>query len=212
MFTGIIEEIGTVRAVRRHTAGVTLEIAAEKVLEGTRVGDSIATDGVCLTVTHLDGGGFSADVMHETLSRSTLGRLRAGDRVNLERAMVLGGRLGGHLVAGHVDARGRIAALRDDGSARWVTVETPQAVLRYVVEKGSVAIDGVSLTVAAVDRSTFAVSLIPHTQMQTALYAKRVGDEVNLEADMLVKYVEKLLGGQPATGGLTFEKLAENGF
>ncbi len=212
MFTGIIEEIGTVRAVRRHTAGVTLEIAAEKVLEGTRVGDSIATDGVCLTAAHLDAKGFSADVMHETLNRSTLGQLRAGDRVNLERAMVLGGRLGGHLVAGHVDAWGRIAALRDDGSARWVTVEAPQAVLRYVVEKGSVAIDGVSLTVAAVDRSTFAVSLIPHTQMQTALYAKRVGDEVNLEADMLVKYVEKLLGGQPATGGLTFEKLAENGF
>ncbi len=212
MFTGIIEEVGTVRAIRRHTAGVTLEIAARKVLEGTREGDSIATDGVCLTATRIGADGFSADVMHETLNRSTLGGLRAGDRVNLERAMVLGGRLGGHLVAGHVDARGRIAALREDGSARWMTIAAPQTVLRYVVEKGSVTIDGVSLTVAAVDRSTFAVSLIPHTQSQTTLHAKRVGDEVNLEADMLVKYVEKLMGSQPATGGLTFEKLAENGF
>lgn len=212
MFTGIIEEVGTVRTIRRHTAGVTLEIAARRVLEGTREGDSIATDGVCLTAARLGADGFSADVMHETLNRSTLGALRAGDRVNLERAMVLGGRLGGHLVAGHVDARGRIAALREDGTARWMTIAAPQTVLRYVVEKGSVTIDGVSLTVAAVDRSTFAVSLIPHTQSQTTLHAKRVGDEVNLEADMLVKYVEKLMGGQPATGGLTFEKLAENGF
>lgn len=211
MFTGIIEEIGIVRSVRRTSRGIALEVGAGAVLEGTRTGDSIATDGVCLTATHLGGGWFSADVMAETVSRSTLGGLRAGDRVNLERALCLGGRLGGHLVAGHVDARGRIAAREEDGTALWLTVAAPASVLRYVVEKGSVAIDGVSLTVARVDDSSLRVSLIPHTQSLTTLHDKGVGAEVNLEADMLVKYVEKLMGGAPR-GGLSLDFLRENGF
>lgn len=211
MFTGIIEEIGTVRSAVRSSRGLTLEIEAEAVLEGTREGDSIATDGVCLTATRIGAGRFTADVMAETVDRSTLGRLRAGDRVNLERALSLGGRLGGHLVAGHVDARGRITARREDGTALWLTVAAPAKVLRYVVEKGSVAIDGVSLTVASVDGEVLRVSLIPHTQTLTTLHRKEMGAEVNLEADMLVKYVEKLMNGAPE-GGLTFGMLRENGF
>lgn len=211
MFTGIIEEIGTVRSAMRTSRGLALEIEASAVLEGTRTGDSIATDGVCLTATRIGVGRFSADVMAETVDRSTLGRLRAGDRVNLERAISLGGRLGGHLVAGHVDARGRITARREDGTALWLTVAAPPKVLRYVVEKGSVAIDGVSLTVASVDGESLRVSLIPHTQTLTTLHRKGVGAEVNLEADMLVKYVEKLMGGEPK-GGFTLGMLRENGF
>lgn len=211
MFTGIIEETGIVKAVRRGSRGVSLEVAASRVLDRTCEGDSISTDGVCLTVTRLGGDWFAADVMAETVDRSTLGRLRAGDRVNLERALPLGGRLGGHLVAGHVDGRGRIVAREQDGTALWLTLAAPPSILRYVVEKGSVAVDGVSLTVASVDAASLRVSLIPHTQGLTTLHLKGVGQEVNLEADMLVKYVEKLMGGAPG-GGVSLDFLRENGF
>ena len=204
MFTGIIEEIGKVKALRRGARSFTLEIEASRVLEGTQVGDSIATNGVCLTVTRMDGSGFAADVMPETVERTALKRLQPGSRVNLERALTLNSRLGGHLVAGHVDATGRIAAL-------WLEIEAEPALLRYVVEKGSIAVDGVSLTVARVDGRSFAVSLIPHTQGVTTLHERRVGERVNLESDMLAKYVEKLMGRAPQ-GGLTFDFLYENGF
>lgn len=211
MFTGIIEEIGRVRALRRGARSFTLEIEARKVLEGTQVGDSIATNGVCLTVTRMDEGGFAADVMPETVERTALKRLQPGSSVNLERALTLNSRLGGHLVAGHVDATGRIASRREDDTALWLEIEAEPAVLRYVVEKGSIAIDGVSLTVARVGERSFSVSLIPHTQGVTTLHERRVGDRVNLENDMLVKYVEKLMGRAPQ-GGLTLDFLRENGF
>lgn len=211
MFTGIIEEIGRVRVLRRGARSFTLEIEARKVLEGTQVGDSIATNGVCLTVTRMDEGGFAADVMPETVERTALKRLQPGSPVNLERALTLSSRLGGHLVAGHVDATGRIASRREDDTALWLEIEAEPAVLRYVVEKGSIAIDGVSLTVARVGERSFSVSLIPHTQGVTTLHERRVGDRVNLENDMLVKYVEKLMGRAPQ-GGLTLDFLRENGF
>ena len=211
MFTGIIEEIGRVRALRRGARSFTLEIEARKVLEGTQGGDSIATNGVCLTVTRMDEGGFAADVMPETVERTALKRLQPGSSVNLERALTLNSRLGGHLVAGHVDATGRIVSRREDDTALWLEIEAEPAVLRYVVEKGSIAIDGVSLTVARVGERSFSVSLIPHTQGVTTLHERRVGDRVNLENDMLVKYVEKLMGRAPQ-GGLTLDFLRENGF
>ena len=197
MFTGIIEEIGTVERVQRGGHSAVLTVRAETVLDGTRIGDSIAVNGICLTVTSLGGGRFSADVMHETLDRSALGGLSAGDRVNLERAMPAGGRFGGHIVAGHVDGVGKIVRIRRDDTAIWYTVEAPQSVLRYVVEKGSIAIDGVSLTVAAVTELDFSISVIPHTGTRTILCQRREGDPVNLEADVIGKYVEKLLRPTP---------------
>ena len=211
MFTGIIEEIGTIKGIRRGNRSVVVEIGAAKVLEDTKVGDSIATNGVCLTVTALGNGGFTADVMPETMERSNLGSLKPGDRVNLERALCLNSRLGGHMVAGHIDGTGRITDRVKDENAVWLTVRTTPEILRYVVEKGSVAIDGVSLTVAYVDEAVFKVSVIPHTQEETTLTGKRVGDVVNLENDMIVKYVEKLMK-QPQTKGLSLDFLQANGF
>ena len=210
MFTGIIEEIGTIRGIRRGNRSVVLEIGAVKVLEDTKVGDSIATNGVCLTVTAMENNGFTADVMPETMERSNLGGLKPGDRVNLERALCLNSRLGGHLVAGHIDGTGRITDRVKDENAVWLTIRPTPEILRYVVEKGSVAIDGVSLTVAYVDEVVFKVSIIPHTQEETTLTGKRSGDVVNLENDMIVKYVEKLMK-QPQKG-LSLEFLQANGF
>lgn len=211
MFTGIIEEMGEVISLRRGARSFTLKVKAQKVLEGTEVGDSIATNGVCLTVTRLGEGSFEADVMPETVNRTALSGLKTGDRVNLERALTLSTRLGGHLVAGHVDATGRLTERRADDTALWLSFEAPQSVLRNVVEKGSIAIDGVSLTVARVTERTFSVSLIPHTQGATTLHTLRLGEAVNLESDMIVKYVEKLMGKSPS-GGLTLDFLAQNGF
>lgn len=210
MFTGIIEEIGEIRNIKRGNRSVVLEIQANVVLEGTKVGDSIATNGVCLTVTAMTESGFRADVMPETMSRSNLGLLRMGDRVNLERALCLNGRLGGHLVAGHVDGTGRIVGMERDDTAIWITVSAPEQILRYVIEKGSITIDGVSLTVAYADKAVFKVSVIPHTQEETTLTKKKTGDIVNLENDMIVRYVEKLMGGKEK--GLSLEFLRENGF
>ncbi|MCC8174410.1 MAG: riboflavin synthase [Odoribacter sp.] len=211
MFTGIIEEIGTVKNIQRGSKSVTLEIQASKVLEDTRVGDSIATNGVCLTVTRLTSFSFVADVMPETMQRSNLGKLKIGDRVNLERALCLNSRLGGHLVAGHVDDTGTITGFRQDEIAIWITISAPTHILRYIIEKGSITVDGVSLTVAYVDSSTFKVSIIPHTQEETTLTSKWVGEMVNLENDMIARYVEKLMGGEKQNG-LTLDFLQANGF
>lgn len=210
MFTGIIEEIGKIKSITRGGRSVALEIEALKVLEDTKVGDSIATNGVCLTVTWMTERMFRADVMPETMLRSNLGTLKPGSRVNLERALCLAGRLGGHLVAGHIDGTGRITGMERDDTAIWITVSAPPKILRYVIEKGSITIDGVSLTVAYVDEAVFRVSVIPHTQEETTLTAKHTGDIVNLENDMIARYVEKLM--QPAKGGMTMDFLLENGF
>lgn len=210
MFTGIIEEVGCVRSLRRGAKSFTLEVEASKVMEGTQIGDSIATNGVCLTVTSLTGRGFTADVMPETVSRTALGELVAGSPVNLERALQLQTRLGGHIVSGHIDGTGRIANRRQDDTALWLTVECDSKMLRYVIEKGSVTLQGVSLTVARVDERSFAVSLIPHTQAATTLHEAKVGDLVNIENDIIAKYVEKLLGHTPDES--IFDKMARCGF
>lgn len=210
MFTGIIEEVGKVGSIMRSSRSVVLEIEASRVMEGTNVGDSIATNGVCLTVTEKTGKGFRADVMPETMHRSNLGLLRPGDAVNLERALCLNARLGGHLVAGHVDGTGRILSLERDDTAIWIAIGAPESILRYVIEKGSIAIDGVSLTVAYVGETMFKVSVIPHTQQETTLTKKKTGDTVNLENDMIARYVEKLTGAQRR--GLSVEFLKEHGF
>lgn len=212
MFTGIIEEIGKIKLIRRGSRSVVLDVEARKVLESTQVGDSIATNGVCLTVTALQTAGFSADVMPETMSRSNLGALKPGDPVNLERALCLNSRLGGHMVAGHIDGTGRITGRVQDENAIWITIAASPEILKYIIEKGSVAIDGVSLTVAYVDEAVFRVSVIPHTQGQTTLVHKRIGDVVNLENDMIAKYVEKLTGNREGNKGMSMEFLLENGF
>ena len=215
MFTGIIEEIGHVNNVKKGTASATLTIQAEKVLEGTHIGDSIAVNGVCLTVTGIYDNTFTADVMHETLNRSSLGALGVKSPVNLERAMLAGGRFGGHIVSGHIDGIGTIRDVRRDGNAVWYTIQAPEPILRLIVEKGSIAIDGISLTVARVDHVSFSVSIIPHTLQETALAFKRAGDIVNLENDCIGKYVAKLIGAEEedkAGKGMTREFLQRYGF
>ena len=211
MFTGIIEEVGTVRQIRRGRCSAVVEVEARLVMEDLKIGDSVAVNGVCLTVTEKSGRGFQADVMHETLDRSSLAALRPGSPVNLERAMAADGRFGGHLVAGHVDGTGTITQVRRDDTAVWYTIRAEASLLRYVVEKGSVAIDGISLTVAAVTEDSFSVSVIPHTARSTVLGTKRAGDVVNLETDIIGKYVKKLLMPAGQTG-ITREFLARYGF
>ena len=211
MFTGIIEEIGTVRRIEHGAKGARLTIQAKTVLEDTRIGDSIATNGVCLTVVSMTGDSFSADVMAESLRRSSLGTLQGGSPVNLERAMAANGRFGGHIVSGHIDGTGTIVSQKREDNAVWVKIKTPAPLLRYIVEKGSIAIDGVSLTVAAVTDTDFSVSIIPHTGAQTILLGKKPGDPVNLECDVIGKYVEKLTAPHK-TGGIGTNFLAENGF
>lgn len=201
--------------VRRGAASAELRILARTVLEDIHLGDSIAVNGVCLTATCYSPTGFTADVMHETLNRSALATLRPGSRVNLERAMAANGRFGGHIVSGHIDGTGTITALRQDDNAVWYTVSAVPELLRYIVEKGSIAIDGISLTVAAVGENWFSISAIPHTVAVTTLGEKRPGDTVNLENDVIGKYVEKLLRPQPqpaAKSSLTLEFLAQHGF
>ena len=212
MFTGIIEEVGHVKSLHRGAKSFTLEVEAEKVLEGTLVGDSIATNGVCLTVTSLTGHGFTADVMPETVNRTALGELVSGSPVNLERALSLQTRLGGHIVSGHIDGTGRITDRRQDDTALWITIECDSKLLRYIIEKGSVTLQGVSLTVARVDERSFAISLIPHTQAATTLHQAKVGDLVNIENDIIAKYVEKLLGKAPDNGSDLLDKMAKYGF
>jgi len=213
MFTGIIEEVGTVKAVQHSGSNSFIRIEAKKILEDIHLGDSIAVNGVCLTVTHFDSTTFQADVMNETLSRSSLGSLRNGSPVNLERAMAAGGRFGGHIVSGHIDGTGTVSDIRNDGIAVWYTISANADILRYIVEKGSIAIDGISLTVAKVTDDSFSVSIIPHTASVTILGTKKAGDIVNLENDIVGKYVEKLMKpAQAQRSGLTMETLAKNGF
>lgn len=216
MFTGIIEELGTVERVTRGRVSAVIAIRAEHILSDLKIGDSVAVNGVCLTATGLTGHGFTADVMHETLDRSALAGLGPGSPVNLERAMAAAnGRFGGHIVAGHVDGVGTIAAIEKDDNAIWFTITAPAQVLRYVVEKGSIAIDGISLTVARVETDRFAVSVIPHTAAVTLLGQRRTGDRVNLESDLVGKYVERLLRPAPEEKGqsrLTMEFLSQHGF
>ncbi len=207
--------MGILRSVRRGAHSAVLSIGAETVLSDLKIGDSVAVNGVCLTATTVDAGGFTADVMHETLNRSSLGALAPGNPVNLERAMAADGRFGGHMVAGHIDGTGTITETRRDDNAVWYTVSAAPSLLRYIVEKGSIAIDGISLTVAAVEADRFFVSVIPHTAAVTVLGRKQPGDIVNLETDLIGKYVEKLLRPAADTApksGISLEFLMKNGF
>ncbi len=212
MFTGIVEEIGTLRSLRVGTQSAELDVAARIVLEGARVGDSVLTDGVCLSVTRLRPDGFTADVMPETVRRTTLADRRPGDRLNLERALTLQGRVGGHLVAGHIDGVGLVTRVTPEDNALVVEIETPAAVARVSVPQGSVAVDGVSLTIVAADGPLLRVSLIPHTAAVTTLAGLAAGRRVNLEADLIGKYVNAFLERRQTPGGLTWDKLAEAGF
>lgn len=216
MFTGIVEEMGQIRSIVRGASSAVLSIEANLILEDLKIGDSVAVNGVCLTATSIGAGGFTADVMHETLNRSSLGALQKGSHVNLERAMLANGRFGGHIVSGHIDGTGTIGSIQKDDNALWYTILADAKLLRYIVEKGSVTIDGISLTVADVQSDRFAVSLIPHTAKVTVLGEKRTGDIVNLETDIIGKYVEKLLKlaeeDTKQKSGITMEFLAENGF
>jgi len=205
VFTGIVEEVGRVTSAPPGK----LVIAASQVLQGMELGQSIAVNGACLTITNFNANSFSVDVMPETLERTNLGLLSAGDGVNLERPLALGGQLGGHLVQGHVDATGRVASIMWDG-AMLITFESPPEVMRYVVEKGFIAVDGVSLTVVTKDVSSFQVSIVDYTQKHTTFGSRRVGDLVNLEVDIIAKYVEQLsLARSP---GITVDFLQEHGF
>lgn len=212
MFTGIIEETGTVLSIRKGGHSAVVTVSASAVLNDLKQGDSIAVSGVCLTVVSLVENSFSADVMHETVERSNLLNLNIGGMVNLERAMPLNGRIGGHIVAGHIDGTGVISKARKDENAIWFTVRTSPAILRYVIDKGSIAIDGISLTVAGVSENDFSVSVIPHTAQNTTLGKKRVGNTVNLENDCIGKYVEKLLCAPGGRSGISKEFLARYGF
>lgn len=191
MFTGIIEEIGSIRAITKSAKSAVLTIQAEIIFSDLKVGDSVSTNGVCLTVTSIQGNTYRTDVMNETLMRSSLGDLRSGSHVNLERAMAANGRFGGHIVTGHVDGTGKILHIKKDDNAIWYTILCKPEVMRYIVEKGSIAIDGISLTVAKVERDCFSVSIIPHTAKETTLLERKIGDVVNLENDVIGKYVEK---------------------
>lgn len=217
MFTGLIEEVGIVTNINMGSNSGTIDIQAEKIFENTKIGDSIAVNGVCLTVTKLKGKIFEADVMAETFRRSSLGKLKSASYVNLERAMAADGRFGGHIVSGHIDGTGIISNVATEENAIWYTVETDKKVLRYIVEKGSIAIDGISLTVAYVDDRCFKVSIIPHTKSETILQYKSVGDIVNLECDIIGKYVEKLMmfqgdNDKTAESNVTLELLTKCGF
>ena len=194
MFTGIIEEIGEIKSIKRGAKSATLTIQGSVVTKDSNIGDSIAVNGVCLTATTISGNTFTADVMAETMRRSSLGDLSTGSKVNLERAMAANGRFGGHIVSGHIDGCGTIRSFVREDNAVWVTIDSPASILKYIIEKGSIAIDGISLTVAYVDDTCFKVSIIPHTAGETTLLMKKPGDTVNLENDVIGKYVEKLLG------------------
>jgi len=222
MFTGIIEEKGTIQNISISGVSGSIKIMASKVLENTRIGDSIAVNGVCLTVTEMDSnrGFFCADVMAETLRRTNLGGLSKGCKVNLERAMAADGRFGGHIVSGHIDGTGAITEVKREGNAVWVTITADSNILDLIVEKGSICIDAISLTVAYVDDKCFKVSIIPHTGDETTFLTKGRGDIVNLENDVIAKYVEKLVGIESATKGkktgaesnITMEFLETHGF
>ncbi len=211
MFTGIIEEVGRVKALSKGPKSLRLTIQAKHVLEDTKLGDSIATNGVCLTLTHQTTESFSVDVMYETLNRSTLKSLAVGHPVNLERALTLSSRLGGHMMSGHVDGVGRVKHIETEDIATKMTIQVSPKLTRYMIEKGSIGVDGISLTLVHVAHDSFVISLIPLTSSKTTLWQKRIGDEVNIEVDLIGKYVEKLLGSKEATP-LTEEVLKQYGY
>lgn len=210
MFTGIIEEIGELKSIDRSSRSVKLTVKCKTVLEDVKIGDSIATDGVCLTVTSFNQNEFQADIMPETMSKSHFGQKRVGDKVNLERALRLGDRLGGHMVSGHIDGVGKIAAIQKDEIAYRVIIQCSDALLKYMIPKGSIAIDGISLTIVDVSSHQFEVSIIPQTQDDTTLLKKSIGDVVNLENDMMAKYVERITTFKGSN--ITMDFLDKHGF
>ncbi|MHB8096137.1 MAG: riboflavin synthase [Erysipelotrichaceae bacterium] len=215
MFTGLVEEIGTIKSIVKNAKSARITIQAKVVLDGLKIGDSINTNGTCLTVTDFGSSWFTVDVMAETMRRSNLNNIKNDHEVNLERALRLGDRLGGHIVSGHVDGLGTISQIDYEENATWLTIMTINTISRYIIYKGSIAIDGVSLTVASVDSRTFKVSIIPHTNAMTSLHRKRVGDLVNLECDMVGKYIEKFLlqrVDDSTSNKLDENFLRENGF
>lgn len=212
MFTGIVEELGSVRQITRTRNNQRISISCKKILGDIHLGDSIAVNGVCLTVVDYDSSGFWADVMNETFSRSSLGSLVSGSAVNLERAMSAQGRFGGHIVSGHIDGTGIIRNIRKDANAVWFEISSDKKLLDYIVEKGSIAIDGISLTVAGVTNTSFQVSVIPHTLDVTTLGKRKRGDLVNLENDVIGKYIKKFVDERNDSKGLTREFLLSNGF
>ena len=217
MFTGIIEEIGIIQEIIKGEKSSVISIKASKILEETILGDSICVNGVCLTVTKMTKDTFEADVMAETLRKSNIGKLSIGSKVNLERALKLEGRFGGHIVSGHIDGVGEIISLIKEDNATWVTVKTSKDILKYIVMKGSIAIDGISLTVAYIDNEVFKVSIIPHTGGETTLLHKKNGETVNLECDVIGKYIEKFMTLKEESGQIKKQLLdetflTENGF
>lgn len=218
MFTGLVEELGKVKSISRGQKSVRLTINALKILTDVKLGDSIAVNGTCLTVVDYSDKFFTADVMPETVDKTVLAKLRPGDTVNLERTMRLGDRFGGHIVSGHIDGMGIISGMTKDDNAVIIRIEAGQEVMRYIIKKGSVAIDGISLTVVECTEEWFTVSLIPHTASMTTLGIKKIGDPVNLETDVIGKYVEKLLGinykdnADKANSGITLDFLGKHGF
>lgn len=216
MFTGLIEEVGTVVSVSMGQQSGSLTISAPSILKDSKVGDSIAVNGVCLTATSIRDNVFTADVMAETFRRSSLGSLKSKSHVNLERAMAADGRFGGHIVSGHIDGTGIVTKIETEENAVWYTIRTSDSILKYIVEKGSIAIDGISLTVAGIGKDSFRVSIIPHTRKETILSEKKAGDIVNLECDVIAKYVERLMGidKEPPKngGGISEGFLMEHGF
>ena len=213
MFTGIVEEIGTITQIQRNAQGSTLSISASDVVSDGKVGDSIAVDGACLTMTRVDAGSFTADISAETLRRTTLGERKSGDAVNLERPLRLADRLNGHLVLGHVDDVGVVSGWKDEGDSSLMRVSAPQAVMRYVVYKGSICVDGVSLTIAKLLDDEFEIALIPHTKKVTILGRKRVGERANIEVDLLGRYIERMLTNQiQKSDSIDFAFLREHGY
>ena len=214
MFSGIVEVLGDVRSMASGDSGARIAIEAGALVEGVKLGDSIAINGACMTVVAFGNSIFEADISPESLRMTNLGDLKAGEKVNLEKALALGDRLGGHMVTGHIDGMGKIRDRKADGDSIWLTVEAPPDVMRYLVFKGSIAIDGISLTVATCDEDSFSIAIIPHTSEHTTLTAKRDGAVVNLEADLIGKYVEKLLlpHAQARAGGVSMDKLKEHGY
>jgi riboflavin synthase len=215
MFTGIIEETGVLKEIKKGAQSASLTIQGRVIFDDLAIGDSVAVNGVCLTAASLSSHTFQADVMHETLNRSCLGKLRPGDIVNLERAMAANGRFGGHIVSGHIDGIGKITSVQTDDNAIWYTISAENRILRYIVEKGSIAVDGISLTVASVNHAEFRISAIPHTVKSTILSCKKAGDLVNLENDVMGKYMEKFLLSAPnkqQSGGITREFLTKSGY
>ena len=214
MFTGLVEEIGTIKSISKGSKSAKITIKAEKILEDVKLGDSIGTNGVCLTVTAFDNDSFTVDAMPETIRNSNLKNLKQGSSVNLERALRLGDRLGGHIVSGHIDGTGNIKSFQVEENATWIEISTAHGILRYIVKKGSITIDGISLTVADVCDKSFKVSIIPMTKDETTLLRKKVGEEVNLECDMIGKYVERLITfkEEPVKNSIDENFLRDNGF